>query len=110
MSRTVRQTPDNAIARMIDDWGGRRRFASDLGVTVGAADKIAQRGRIAPERMASVVRAARERGLSYVTAAWLLDVHATPQKAGDSGAANCKMPPNETATRDPGSEQRKEPA
>lgn len=69
---------------MIDNWPNRQAFAVDVGASLAAVHKWAQNGRIPSEFQEKAVHAARDRGLDWITPAWMLRVH-NPDMNGVSG-------------------------
>ncbi len=69
------------IAAMIRGFGKREDFAAALGVKVATVHKWAQNNRIPAEWQDAVVRAAQARGLSHITAEWMLAVHSRDVRA-----------------------------
>ena len=63
------------IKDLIDEWPTRRALADEIGAKEAAVHKWAQADRIPAAWQASVVRAARARGLEHVTGDWMLAVH-----------------------------------
>ena len=79
---------NNPIKVMIDNWPNRQAFAVDVGASLAAVHKWAQNGRIPSEFQEKAVHAARDRGLDWITPAWMLRVH-NP----DMAAAIARMMP-----------------
>lgn len=63
------------IKTLIAQWPNRQAFADQIGANVETVHKWAASGRIPSGWQARVVIAARDRGISYVTAEWMLSVH-----------------------------------
>jgi len=63
------------IPDLISLWPVRTKFAQDVGVDIQVVHKWVQSGRIPSGWMRSVVDAAQDRGMAWVTADWILDAH-----------------------------------
>jgi len=66
---------ENPIKDLIDTWKPRKALADRIGANIEAVHKWAASGRIPSDWQAEVVIAARESGLTHVTADWMLDKH-----------------------------------
>lgn len=71
------------IKNLIGAWGSRRALAEEIGATVAQVHKWADSGRIPSRWQASVIEAAQSRGMSHVTADWMVRVHAQPREAAE---------------------------
>ena len=67
------QTP---IRDLIDAWPTRRALAGEIGANEASVHKWAKADRIPAAWQASVVRAARARGMDHVTGDWMVAAHA----------------------------------
>ena len=72
------QTP---ITDLIDQWPTRRALADDIGANEAAVHKWAKAGRIPAAWQASVVQAARARGMDHVAGDWMVAAHAKTKGA-----------------------------
>lgn len=63
------------IKKLIDEWPTRKALAEEIGANPEAVHKWAAAGRIPSDWQAAVVSAARNRGLDFITADWMLDQH-----------------------------------
>lgn len=66
---------ETPIKTLIDTWPTRKALAEVIGANVDAVHKWAATGRIPSDWQAAVVTAARDYGLSHVTAEWMLEQH-----------------------------------
>jgi len=66
----------SSIRELIDIWPSVSQFSKDIGCGYEAARKMRARNRIAPEHWENVLRAARGKGLSWVTTDWLISSRA----------------------------------
>ena len=64
------------VAGLIAEWPTRQAFADAVGANVQSVHKWAQAGRIPAAWQASVIRAARARGMEHVTGDWMVAAHA----------------------------------
>lgn len=71
----------NTFADVIDRLGGPASFARKIGTTAGAAKQAKRRDSIAAEWFTATVRAAREEGLSEITADRLAEIAAKKRAA-----------------------------
>jgi hypothetical protein len=69
------------IAALMDAFGGRSEFAAAVGTNVANVHKWAQNNRIPADWQDAAVRAAQMRGLSHITAEWMLAMHAREARA-----------------------------
>ena len=70
-----RMAQENPIKTLIDTWPTRKALADEIGANTDAVHKWAAAGRIPADWQAAVVIAARDKGLGYVTADWMLEQH-----------------------------------
>lgn len=68
----------NPIFELMARWPSRQAFADEIGENIALVHKWARSGRIPSRCMAAVHAACQKRGFDYVTAEWLLAVHADP--------------------------------
>lgn len=74
-----------AITDLISHWETRKALALEIGASNVAVHRWAERNRLPAEWQQSVIEAAHRRGMTWVTAAWLVSVQAKDPKSG--GAA-----------------------
>jgi hypothetical protein len=63
------------ITNLIDEWKPRKSLAEQIKANPDAVHKWARFNRIPSEWQAQVVSAAQSKGLSHITADWMLDAH-----------------------------------
>lgn len=67
------------IKDLINEWKPRSVLADQIGAKVASVHKWHSANRIPAQWQSSVVRAAQAKGLSAVTAEWMLEAHAPDQ-------------------------------
>lgn len=72
---------ENEVEKLIQNWPNRQAFADAVGEKVATVHKWARFGRIPSGKQRAVIDAARTSGVGYVTADWMVDVHAVNQEA-----------------------------
>lgn len=65
----------STIRDLIDTWPTRKALAEQIGANPDAVHKWAASGRIPSDWQAAVVIAARDKGLTDITAEWMLEQH-----------------------------------
>jgi len=66
---------EQAIKKLIDTWPKRSALAEELGTSTARVHKWAKHNRIPAGWQLAVVQAAQRRGMTHVTAEWMLRAH-----------------------------------
>lgn len=78
-------TQNSKITELLSQWPSRRVLAEELGLPMPTVQQWAYYGRVPASWQLPVVRAAQARGLTHVTAEWMLEQHAITK--ANKGAA-----------------------
>lgn len=70
----------SSVKELIDQWSKRADFAAAIGQNLATVHKWAQFNRIPSEHQAGVVRAAQDKGLTQITADWMIEYHSAPKR------------------------------
>lgn len=66
---------NSQISALIGKWATRRELANQIGANVDAVHKWAKANRIPADWQSHVVRAAQEKGMTHITADWMIKAH-----------------------------------